>query len=40
VLISQGTSPNLVAHTTIHFTVNANGFPTANVMNMKTECTG
>jgi len=40
VLINQGPGPNLVAHTTIHFTANANGIPTSNVMNMKTECVG
>ena len=40
VLISQGPAPNLVSHTTIHFTVNANGVPTSNVMNTKTECVG
>ena len=40
VLISQGPAPNLVSHTTTHFTVTPSGIPTANVLNMKTECSG
>lgn len=40
VLISQGPTANFLAHTTIHFTVNSNAMPTANVLNTKTDCTG
>jgi hypothetical protein len=39
-LIAQGNVPNFIAHTTVHVTVNANGFPTADVLNMNTKCGG
>ena len=40
VLISQGPEPNFVVHSTVHFTVNSNGVPTADVNNVKIDCTG
>ena len=40
VLISQGPTPNFVAHTTVHATVSSNALVTANVLNTKTECSG
>jgi hypothetical protein len=39
-LISQGATPNFVAHTTVHATVSSNALVTANVLNIKTECSG
>jgi uncharacterized membrane protein (UPF0136 family) len=38
VLISQGSAPNFVVHTTLHFTVSSNGLPTAQVLNTKADC--
>ena len=39
VLISQGSAPNFVAHTTIHATVSSNALVTAQVLNTKLQCT-
>ena len=39
VLISQGSTPNFVAHTTIHATVSSNGLVTAQVLNTKLQFT-
>ena len=39
-LVSQGTSPNLLMHYTLHTTVTANGVPTATVDNVYVECRG
>lgn len=38
--ISQGPEDNLRVHTTIHFTVNANGEVTAEQFEFETECQG
>jgi hypothetical protein len=40
VLISQGPTPNFVAHTTIHATVSSNALVTAQVLNTKADCSG
>jgi hypothetical protein len=37
-IIGQGRDNNLLVHQTIHFTVNANGEPTAAVVNTSVEC--
>ena len=37
-IIGQGKGNNLLLHTTIHVTVNANGDVTANVLNASAEC--
>jgi hypothetical protein len=40
VLISQGSTPNFVVHTTIHATVSSNALVTAQVLNSRAECSG
>ncbi len=40
VIHSQGGTPDFVTHTTVHVTVNSNGFPTADVLNTKADCSG
>jgi hypothetical protein len=37
-VISEGSAPNLDAHSTIHFTLNANGVVTAQVSNLTFSC--
>jgi hypothetical protein len=37
-VVSQGSAPNLDAHTTTHFTLNANGVVTAQVSNITFSC--
>lgn len=39
-LISQGSGDNFAFHVTLHFTVDANGNPTAEVVNISAECRG
>jgi hypothetical protein len=39
-IISSGPSPNFVTHYTMHVTLNANGEPTAEVLYVRSECTG
>lgn len=39
-VISKGGTDNFVSTTTVHFTVNANGDPTAEVVRIRTECRG
>ena len=39
-LISQGVMPNLIAHTLLHVTINANGEATAEVLDTRIECRG
>ena len=38
--ISQGSAPNFVAHLLIHYTVNAHGEVTAEVVTFQVECRG
>ncbi len=40
VLVSQGATPNLILHATDHFTINANGTITAEVLNLIVTCQG
>jgi hypothetical protein len=37
-IIGQGPDNNLLVHTTMHLTINANGELTANVLNSRSEC--
>jgi len=37
-MIGQGPGNNFTVHETIHFTINANGELTADVVNVKTDC--
>jgi hypothetical protein len=39
-VISKGGTDNLVSTATVHFTVNANGDPTAEVVEIRAECRG
>jgi hypothetical protein len=40
VLVSQGAAPNLILHLTQHFTINADGTMTADVLNLIVTCQG
>ena len=39
-LVSKGPAPNLIVHSTLHFTVNANGTVTSQVAEITTICAG